>query len=651
MPPQAIKGPVAMSDVDITPSEIVVGLLRLFPPSLRVSILDVGDFRREFGLNVSAKVQFQKGGLTFDRSVLYNAIRRLLGKETDREVINSEDGTAWGLTPHSSGDGLLLEHDGKKMQLPDFTCLSPEREQRIKWFKRESEKFLLVDESAKACLNLLATRAIDDDEVDGVLSEIQLSPLYIHQLVSTVLRNETIDVPKLVPDDIRYYERLVGPGEESDLKGFIESIVKPHITRLLRWSSVEGFKQSLLMSSHAWIALGINFDLIPREQILKTFEWLAQRGDSVSRLGSIECGLTQLDRYPELESTITRMIRTFLDDDPEDEQGRFALLSSLIVLVEGEFARTGIARGRPPFWRRLAAIAHASVIERAIVTGGISFSTFGDWIAVNRGLLYYMQTSAGLRQEPRWLPEFVQPSQLKAEFLGRIAAAAQTNDGKIRFTELRTLLFEENGIKSEMEFPFPYLPGPLEGGVASTVDMPAEIDTEFRAGLESEGLSPRSFARLVNSSLIFTIGPQLAQLTTQALRRVKYQLRDIGAQGDGFSLLSGLAIVAAVTRSSDLSDDVRVLARVVRRRPGFHFSPNDLLRIGLIAAAAHENAEKWRGFVGDWVNELAFEEMTGQEAARLCEQVRLLCHLDPDLWATCSRGHAACEAFAASAVA
>src|ERR1700688_1604798 len=159
MPPQAIQEPVAMSDVDITPSEIVIGLLKLFPPSLRVSVLDVGDFRREFGLNVNAKVQFQQGGPTFDRSMLYNAIRRLLGKETDGEVINSQDGTAWGLTRHSSGDGLLLEHGGKKVQLPDFTFLSPEREQRIKWFERESEKFLLVDESAKACQNLLAIRA------------------------------------------------------------------------------------------------------------------------------------------------------------------------------------------------------------------------------------------------------------------------------------------------------------------------------------------------------------------------------------------------------------------------------------------------------------------------------------------------------------
>ena len=100
------------------------------------------------------------------------------------------------------------------------------------------------------------------------------------------------------------------------------------------------------------------------------------------------------------------------------------------------------------------------------------------------------------------------------------------------------------------------------------MDMPSDIETNLKQALESEEPTGDDFISLVNSPLIFKVGPQLAQLAAQALRRAKYQLRNMKNQSDAFSLLSGLAMVAAVTRSAELADEVRILVRVFRRKPG-----------------------------------------------------------------------------------
>jgi hypothetical protein len=98
-----------------------------------------------------------------------------------------------------------------------------------------------------------------------------------------------------------------------------------------------------------------------------------------------------LDKFPELEPHIVKIAELVAADDPEDPEGRMTLLSSLIVLVEGEMARTGVGRDRPVFWRRLAAIAQASIIERAMIAAGVPPSFIQKWAFPARGALYYLR--------------------------------------------------------------------------------------------------------------------------------------------------------------------------------------------------------------------------------------------------------------------
>ena len=192
-----------------------------------------------------------------------------------------------------------------------------------------------------------------------------------------------------------------------------------------------------------------------------------------------------------------------------------------------------------------------------------------------------------------------------------------------------------------MTFPFPFLPGPLEGGAESKMEMPAEVLTDLETKLASESLHPGSFAGLVNSVLIFRIEPDHARLAATALRKVKYQLQQSDDDAHLFGLIHGLATVAAVTRSKELADEVRVLSRVTRSRNRAAMSTEDEMRISIIAAASHENSDDWASFAGDWLTELAFEITKPEDAALLLSHLRRLIEFAPELAITCAKADAA----------
>src|SRR5579871_5187655 len=67
------------------------------------------------------------------------------------------------------------------------------------------------------------------------------------------------------------------------------------------------------------------------------------------------------------------------------------------------------------------------------------------------------------------------------------------------------------------------------------------------------------------------------------------------------------AMVDAVTRSLELAEEVRVLARMLRRPTGSIIPVWTSVEIAMIASAANENRSEWKLVLGDWFLELALD--------------------------------------------
>ena len=304
----------------------------------------------------------------------------------------------------------------------------------------------------------------------------------------------------------------------------------------------------------------------------------------------------------------------------------------------------------PPFYRRLASLAQAALIQRETVAAPIEVVSFCEWALNIRGEQFHLQSLVDMRQEPCWNPDFAAAHQIKADFLGRLMIAGKNYANNIACSQLKELLVgsEPGSLHSQVEFPRPYFPGPLEGQEASPNALPDEVTGTVEAQLQAEEVGPLSFIALVNSSLIFRMDQGQADMAAETLKMGKHRLANIENRSQLLAILHGLAAVAAVSRGQALADELRILVRRYRRDSQYALSIDEALRICLVASASRQELKDWRDSVGDWLTELAFEDFQGNDGLSLHSHLQCLCHVAPELWASCGRADAALAAYNAS---
>lgn len=626
-----------MSTTD--PREVALAGLAILSPSLRISALESKSFQDAVGLSVDAVVKFDEIGAAFRRSDLFKNIRALLSENIANAKITDRTGQGWTISLDKEKHGIRITANERTYLIPDFSCLHTDVDKRLAWFDAETKRHGINDDRMVAWRQTLADRGIDDEEVDGLLKQFRLTPRYVAAGVEKSLRRRTINIDTLVPDEVTYFDRLVGkPDSGDDLQRFLENTIKgrPELD----------LPTAFLLSSHPFGPQNIALERFDPKKVLELFDWAEHAGDRFTQVGVVECGLRHVEAMPQLAPHLRSIIETIRSDDPQCETGRLELLCALITLVDGELARTGICRDRQPFWRRLASIAHASVIERAIVSVNLLPDDFIGWCRQSRGLQFYLQSFVDMRKEPRWNPDLLSASQLKFEFIGRIVAAAPAN-GSAKLGHGSDDLFDQasgSSLVAQVSFPFSFLPGPLEGGTRPVAVMPQDIEDNLNDVLRSEALTAKSFIALVNCALLYPLDGEFARLAAEGLARAKYELPNIKSSDEAFHLLVGLAIVASVTRSDKLANEVRILMRAVRRKPDIQINQENAFRVCLLAASAFAELSDWAKYVGDCATELSFEDMSRESIVTVWNFVEVLRLLEPALWQTTSRADAALQA-------
>ena len=455
-------------------------------------------------------------------------------------------------------------------------------------------------------------------------------------------------ISSLVPNSRRYYNRLVGAYDGSvSIRDYAVSTGRNVFAQLTEWQPYEGLLFSLLLSSHSALTAEIKADHLDQKALEKAFDYLEKHGDMLSRLGAFEVGLSILPDMPEVEPFLQRLVYRIRDDDVDGKASELKLFSALFILVDGEMARTRLMAEEPPFYRRLASLAQAALIHRQIIQCGIDYDHFSQWAFSNRGEHFYMQSFADMRAEPRWDPDMVAESQIQADFFGRIMIAGNKFEANLGEGDLRdTILGDgEKSLIKLCKFPRPYFPGPLEGAEDTPNALPDNLARVIEEQLESEEVEAASFIALVNSAMIFRITSGHAELAAKALRLGNYTLANLEDKSQLLGILNGLATVAAVSRNPALADELRILVRRYRRDAQYSFSVEEAMRMSLVASASRKDLMEWRGFVGEWLTELAFGEFEGSEGQVLHSHLSALLHSVPELWVSCARADAALQAW------
>lgn len=634
----------------ITPyvkAAIALATLNLTSPMLRNSLLEEKMLREDYGIRSDAVLSFNDSDVSIQRSDLYDAIRRVHSGASETKVIDTDD-REWSLQIQNKTQKVVISHNNHSLILDNFDEFSPDNTIRLRSLDEAAIDVNLPVVARDRWQNILLNRAFDDDEMDDFRTDCHNTPVKIAQLIRNEFAKGEISISTLVPSSRKYFESLVGCFDGSaSINEYAGGSGKQLFEQLSTWNPYDGLLLSLYLSMHSDLTAEMNVEQLKSNDFITALEFLEEDGDRISQLGAIEIGLRVLIEIPDIEQIIIRLIKQIRDDDINDLSSGFKILSALFILVDGELSRIRLFSAEPPFYRRLASLAQAALIHQQLVKSDVDIEQFCEWALNTRGQQYYFQSLADMRLEPRWNPDLASASQMKAEFIGRVLIAAKKYEKNINEGELYDLVIgtKPGSLNSHFRFYDPFFPGPLEGMGNNPNFMPVEFVDSIEAQLSAEVVEPSSFITLVNSALIYRIDSHHADLAAGSLKLGSYRLANVENKSQLLAILNGLAIVAAVARSSSLANELQILVRRYRHDAQYTLSIDEALRICLVAAASNADLNNWRQYVGDGLINLAFGKLEGNDGEVFHSHVHCLCHSVPELWVTCGRVDAALSAY------
>lgn len=623
--------------------------LELAPLLIRDTLLEESSFREEYGFITDPILSFPNSGVSFKRSSLYDAVRKVLSGAEEKKVTNTK-GQKWRLKninkkgewPH-----FVLSRGKQCLPLRTFMPLSPDKATRLRFLDEAASDVNLPTSASDTWRNILSERALEDDEVDTLHSEFLDTPVSKTRSINRDIKAGQVSISSLISSSHRYFARLVGEYDGSaSIQGYASGSGRKLFEQLSAWRPYEGFLYSLFLSSHTLLTEEINVDQLDSEDLVRAFDFLDKHGDRISQLGAIEVGLRVLPSRPEIEQALIRLIEQIRDDDVDGQASGFKLLSALFHLIDGELSRIRLFSAEPPFYRRLAALSQAALIHREFVNSSVDIDRFSEW-ALSKCGGFYLQSLVDMRSEPRWDPDFAIASQMKANFFGRILNTARKYKQNIMGSQIYDLVLgnEAGSLQPFSDFLETWFPGPLEGIEDTQSVLPPKFAEAIETQLGAEEVGPSSFPALVDFALVYRIDADQAELAVTALKRADHRIPNIENRQQLVAMLDGLAKVAAVSRSLTLADELQILVHRYRHDAEYALSLQEVIRICLVVAASRSELSEWTEFVGDWLTELAFSDLNDDEAQGFHSCLNYLCHAVPELWVPCGRADAALLAF------
>lgn len=611
-----------MNKFNIEHSYFISGALNVIPPHLRGVVLSDSNFCKKNGVTTDAEVTLGNTA-SFSRSILFKVIREVFSTSFSSSILDSNN-IEWSISILPNDKSVIcIERQGTKFKSNVFWALMNDIELLTSIFINEAKRRNLGKIDIEQWAQVLSNTKLNDDEVTEITSDLELTPSYIEEQLSVELRNGSNKIKTLVPDDFRYYERLVGVYSDScNIYEYSTNELSQHFDS--RVNNGVSYLDVLLCSQES-VSVSLAEKILSKEEFISLANAAIKIKDPISMIGCFEVGVLKY-----LESSESKLQELFDCLCEAEMLKSLTLLCSMTVFVDGELARLKTFKNKPPFYRRLASISQASLITKVALEQGNEFLDIEKWAMEERGLLFYCQTFIDLRDEPRWLPGYLSPEQLRDELLGRVHNVCHKAQDSAFCTRLLQDLTNSSLIKLNA-----FLPGPLEGNT-EPAKLPDYMSKSLEEGMNNQA-SLVAFRSLINSAQFWKVDEKYVELAVTLLENAQHELRETGDKESIFQTLNGLAKVAALVRSKKLAASVVILSRIYRVYLNVNKEPEHIMGLGLVAAAAFDDKDEWAEYIGQWMTELAYLPLEAKAISPLRNMLEQLCILEPYLYYTCGR--------------
>lgn len=620
-------------------------VIRDYAPQLVDDLFQVEEFISFYGLHTSSALKLGTQDASVSGPIVFAAIRHALSERVATSTFEDQSGKTWSLEVLNFADGeLLMRGQGVSVPLSGFWTLLPDGPSRLEALNKLFAHSNMPEYVREGWQKVLELGPLTDEELLAFFDDVGDLDSSSRSSIQRAWQQRNINPESGVPRNRRYFEWRAGTcGSAITVEQYVKESLKPRISTLITRHSIEGFRKSLDFCVHSSISEAIDLSSLTAAGIAKVFADVRDEGTCFAKVGAVEVGLMQLEQYPELADVVGDIVEQICEYNPDAADGDLQSLYTFFLMVEGELCRLKLFPDAPPFYRRLLSFSQAALLASELNQAKFDRNKFGATVMEKSGYLFYLQTLCDLRSEPRWLPDFAAPNQLKNEALGRIWIASQVTSKFIVSNRLKSLLLEagEGSVRSHLSWLAPFLPGPMEGGLLVKRECPPEINAMIDEALARDPVDYRTFVPIINAASLYQLEQRIPTMVSDALKRTKYYVLSSGADEPFDFLLQGLAQVAATQRDPQLAEDLLILVRNMASQSNSRLEHHKLPMVGLIAAAGYADITGWSDFVGRWFGELAFSQLDKETMQQLYLQIEKLIEIEPVLYLTLSRAKAA----------
>lgn len=629
-------------------SALARAALALTPPSIRDRLVAMPTVRQEYLLPFDPVVSFHAPDFSIQRKILFGAVRDVLTTGRDLSIRDAQnEPIAVTLTIEAGGPPIpVLVRGPTEIPLPYLAALSPDAETRQAVLRSAARAFCLNRHAENRWRDVLADHSLTDEEMTGFYDECMNAPIAVVDTIRKRMEQSNLIEPELVPESEAYFTALIGTFDGSKNVDDYATREGAEVFRdWLDWSQEEGLAYSLLLAAHP----ALTARLAPYCQSVTSdhslWPWVQNVGDRLSQVGAIEVGFSVVESQPDMEPVLASMLKQLLADDSTEEAGELQIYRSLYMYVDAELSRSRRFAEAPPFYRRLAASSHASLLWRVLRSSGSNAVRWDQREFASAVRRFYLQSLVDLRIESRWTPDQCTIDVMRDQLLHRVAMAAERRHEHLQTDELRRLVAELISRVTDSAALRAQKAGPFDGAIDDTDELPHNL-CELLDGFDSaEAVNEQQVTALLFASRWFGLEVKYADAVAGRLVASDYSLSMMEGLEGRSAAINALATVAAATRSHALGDAVAVLLRRYRRGVPNLFSCQETMMVGLVAAASRSDKGEWMTLVGGLLTELALSDLTLDEADELHADLRELCDIVPDLWMTCGGADAALSAF------
>ena len=620
-----------LNDGERKPAIAAAIMLESFPESVREALIAEQSFIGQFGLPTSMIVTFLPGGNRFSVEDLFDCAQSAFSGIEGIKISEVESKTVWTVCGVDQKRGTFtLRSAEKEIDVDGYWSVQAAAEDRLRNFETVASQVLLPCNRAKHWSAKLAAKSLSCEEVVAMEQDIKRSLVAVASKIRHEINGGSSNLQTLVPVDPEFWSNAYPVSKDTPaLFEFVENTMKPWIAAGTKTYGPRFCAQVLRHCIHSSVAASIDYEDLSQDELLKLAEHVEQEGSMFSKLGFVEAVLAQPRPDPSILASVARIIDFLLE---EPETGRFGLLSSLFFFVSGRLSLSAVFDETPAFVRRLVEFSHASFLEEILISAGVDAKATAFNLAQRVARRAFVVGHLDAHSEVRWMPEFAVPNQLKAEFVCRLSNALLSKEATLEGTVLEDFISEgsDRKIADRLKFPYSFLPGPLEGGVEQSANLPHEWRRLIEAELKKDPPNLGGLNGLVNSGAIFKLPPEITSLSVAALRRVDLVIDD----DDNFSVgafVDGLARVAAVCKSEHLAEEVwRLSSRIVQRKP-LSLECETLFSLPLTLSAAFEVKQRDQKLC-DMIDFFSLSRLSKQQSAHLDACLEDLLDMRPELW-------------------